>query len=297
VTTVSVIIPTYNYGRYLGEAIESALKQTYPPLEVIVVDDGSTDGTPQVLAAFGGRVRAVHQGNAGVGAARNKGIAVARGEYIALLDSDDVWLPDKLELQMSRFAEDPSLGLVHCGCETFDDSGQTLSIWLGGMEGRVADEMLRFAPDVIKACSTIVFPRRVAEEVGGFDARVTPSDDWDFCYRVAARYPVGYVRKALLRYRQHGGGLHRNVGRMEAAMQLALAKAFESRDDPDLRKHAYGRMHRILAGCYFETHQPRQFLRHTLKSLRYDLSNFAYFAAYPWRVLSRARSRRATPET
>ncbi len=296
-TTVSVIIPTYNYGRYLGQAIQSALDQTFPPYEVIVVDDGSTDETPQVLAAFGTRIRSVRQANAGVGAARNKGIAMARGEYIALLDSDDIWMPEKLELQMSRFAEDPSLGLVHCGAETFDESGRTLNTWLGGMEGWVADEMLRFAPDVIRACSSIVFPKRVAEEVGGFDTRLPPSDDWDFCHRVAARYPVGYVRKGLLRYRQHGGGLHRDVRRMEMAMQISLAKAFESRDDADLRKDAYGRMHRILAGCYFETHQPSQFVRHMLKSLRYDPSNFAYFAAYPWRVLSRARSRRATPQT
>jgi glycosyltransferase involved in cell wall biosynthesis len=289
--TVSVIIPTYNYGRYLGEAIESALKQTYPPLEVIIVDDGSTDETPQVLAAFGTRIRSVRQVNAGVGAARNNGIGMARGEYIALLDSDDIWMPTKLELQMSRFAKDPSLGLVHCGAETFDESGRTLNTCLAGMEGRVADEMLRFDSDVIRAGSCMVFPKRVAEELGGFDARLPPSDDWDFCYRVAARYPVGYVREVLLRYRQHEGGLHRNVARMEMAMQISLAQAFESRDEPALRKHAYGRWHRILAGCYFEARQPHQFFRHMVKSMGYDLSNFAYFAAYPWRVLSRARSR------
>jgi hypothetical protein len=206
-------------------------------------------------------------------------------------------MPKKLELQMSRFAEDPSLGLVHCGAETVDESGRTLNTWLGGMEGRVADAMLRFDADVIRAGSCIVFPKRVAEELGGFDARLPPSDDWDFCYRLAARYPVGYVREVLLRYRQHAGGLHRNVARMETAMQISLAKAFESRDEPALRKHAYGRWHRILAGSYFEARQPHQFMRHMVKSLGYDLSNFAYFAAYPWRVLSRARSRRATPET
>src|SRR2546423_7727277 len=92
--TVSVVVPAYNYARYLPQAIDSALGQTHPPLEVIVVDDGSTDDTPRVLDAYGDRIRAVRQANQGAGAARNAGIAVARGEYVAFLDSDDLWRPD-----------------------------------------------------------------------------------------------------------------------------------------------------------------------------------------------------------
>ncbi|PYQ33691.1 MAG: glycosyl transferase family A [Acidobacteria bacterium] len=294
--TISVIIPTYNYARYLREAIDSALAQTYAPLEVIVIDDGSTDETPLVLAEYGNRIRTIRQNNAGVGAARTSGIAAARGEYIALLDSDDIWLPRKLELQIARFEADPSLGLVHCGSEAFDDAGPTLSMSLDGMEGRVADEMLRFEREVLPANgSSILFPTRIAEEVGGFDARLPPSDDWDFCYRVAVRHPIGYVREVLVRYRQHGSGLHLNIAKMENAMLISLAKAFESRNVPSLRRQAYGRLHRVLAGCYFQAHQPLPFVRHMMKSLRYDVRNFAYFAAYPWRLLSRARRRRATP--
>ena len=113
--TISVIIPAYNYARYLAEAIDSALGQTYAPLEVIVVDDASTDDTPRVLAAYGQRIRAIRQPNGGAGAARNTGIAAARGEYVAFLDADDVWLPRKLELQMALFDADPALGLIHGG--------------------------------------------------------------------------------------------------------------------------------------------------------------------------------------
>src|SRR5437773_3781756 len=116
--TVSVVIPTYNYARYLPEAIDSALAQTHAPLEVIVVDDGSTDDTPRVLAVYGDRIRVIRQANRGPGAARNTGIAAARGEYVGFLDADDVWLPRKLELQMARFEADQGLGLVHCGAET-----------------------------------------------------------------------------------------------------------------------------------------------------------------------------------
>src|SRR3954470_1810603 len=120
VKTVSVIIPTYNYARYLPQAIDSALGQTHAPLEVIVVDDGSTDDTPRVLEAYASRIRVIRQANQGAGAARNAGIAAARGEYVAFLDSDDLWRRDKLELQLARFREEPDLGLVHAGVETVD---------------------------------------------------------------------------------------------------------------------------------------------------------------------------------
>src|SRR5437763_447547 len=109
--TVSVIIPAYNFARYVPEAIDSVLAQTYAPFEVIVVDDGSTDDTPKVLAAYGNRIRAIRQVNQGVAAARNTGLAAAGGEYVAFIDSDDTWEPRKLQLQMDRFDADPDLGL------------------------------------------------------------------------------------------------------------------------------------------------------------------------------------------
>lgn len=287
--TISVVIPTYNYARYLPEAIDSVLAQTYAPLEVIVVDDGSTDGTPEVLAAYGAKIRSIRQENQGVAAARNTGVSAARGEYIALLDSDDVWLPRKLELQMPRFEATPSLGFVHCGAETFDGE-RTLDVHVEGMEGWVGEAILRLDRVVIPVPgSGTVIPKRVIEEVGGFDVRLPPSDDWDLCYRIAARYPIAFVPEVLVRYRLHGGGIHLNIPKMENAMLLSLGKAFDSPDPvvQRLRRHTYGRLHRILAGCYFQQRQLRDFARHVVKSLRYDPTNIAYFAKYPLRVISR----------
>ena len=224
--TVSVVIPAYNYARYLSMAIESALAQTHPPLEVIVVDDGSTDETPSVLAAHGDRIRAIRQPNGGAGAARNTGIAAARGDYLAFLDSDDLWRRDKLELQLARFARDPDLGLVHCGVETIDELGRTTGYLLEGREGWMAMEMLRLDREVIQAPgSNVMVPRRVAEEVGGFDARLPPSEDWDFAYRVAVGRRIGYVAEPLLRYRLHGGGIHLNIPKMERSMMIVATIA------------------------------------------------------------------------
>jgi glycosyltransferase involved in cell wall biosynthesis len=289
VKTISVIIPAYNYARYLAEAIDSVLAQTYPVLEVIVVDDGSTDDTPGVLAAYANRIRAIRQQNLGVSAARNTGISAARGEYVAFLDADDVWQPSKLDAQMARFDADPSLGLVHCGAESFDDKGKTIHFWRDGMQGRVAINILRLEPVIAAPSSNIVVPRRVAEEIGGFDTRMSGSEDWDFAYRVAARYEIGFTPEPLVRYRIHGGGSHWNIAAMEKGMLLALQKAFALPDPAvqSVRNLSYGRLHRVLAGCYFERRQLFRCARHLFRSLFYDARNLGYIAAYPARVLSR----------
>ena len=109
---ISAIVPCYNAERYVGDALRSILGQTYRPVEVLVVDDGSTDGSPAVIRSFGDAVRGCRQVNAGVGAARNRGVALARGSFLAFLDADDVWPRGKLARQMAAFADDPSLGVV-----------------------------------------------------------------------------------------------------------------------------------------------------------------------------------------
>jgi glycosyltransferase involved in cell wall biosynthesis len=294
--TISVIIPTYNYARYLREAVDSALGQTYAPIEVIVIDDGSTDATPEVLASYGDRIRVIRQKNQGVAVARNAGIASARGKYLAFLDSDDIWYPRKLELQIARFDADPSLGLVHCGMETFDGEGNTVHVWRSGLEGCVASDMLRFDSQLVMTGSNIVVPKQVAQEIGGFDSRLPPSEDWDFCYRIATRYSIGFVAEVLVRYRMHGSGIHMNIAKMEKASLLALKKAFGS-DDPvvqSLRNLSYGRLHRMLAGSYFETRQFSRSVFHVVQSLRHDPRNAGYFAAWPLRVISRLRTRFAS---
>jgi glycosyltransferase involved in cell wall biosynthesis len=279
VHTISVIIPVFNRAGEVCNAIDSALAQTLPPLEVIVVDDGSTDETPDVLARYGDRIRVVRRSNQGVAAARNAGIAIARGDLLAFLDSDDVWLPRKLELQASRIEADPELGLVHCGVD-FEGTG----INLDGMEGSVATEILRLERSVIVAHgSGVMVPRRVAEEVGGFDARMRVSEDWDFCYRVATRRRIAFVAEPLVLHARHATGLQNDIAKMEHGMLLALEKAFTDPALQSLRRHTYGRLHRILSGCYFQQRQWRAFLRHFVKSVRWDWRNVGYFVAYPLR--------------
>src|SRR5215831_13288100 len=118
---VSAVIPTYNYARYVTGAVESVLAQSFDDLEIVVVDDGSTDETADTLRPFLDRIRYIRQGHRGLAAARNTGIRVARGPYVAFLDSDDLWLPEKVSVQIARLNGDPAVGLVYGEAVLFDE--------------------------------------------------------------------------------------------------------------------------------------------------------------------------------
>lgn len=287
--SVSVVIPTFNYGRFIGEAIESVLAQTFKPVEVIVADDGSTDETGQVVAGFGERARYVRQENAGVCAARNRGVAESSGELIAFLDADDTWEPTKLEKQAAKFAEDPEIGLVHCGMREFDSAtGETIRLHLDGGEAGIADNLLLWdGPVVVGPGGTIMVSREAFDAVGGFDTRMKVGEDWDFCYRVARRYKVGFVAEPLVNYRSHGAAAHRNVENMERGMAIFYEKAFDTSDEAVLRlkNRALGNYHRVMAGSYFQSGRYAKFVSHALRSIGRRPANLGYFLGYPLRRL------------
>lgn len=291
--SISVVIPTHNHASFLPEALESVLRQRLKPREVIVVDDGSTDRTGEVLGKYAGRIRALRQANRGVAAARNAGASVASGWLLAFLDADDVWHASKLERQAARFWADRTLGLVHCGVAEVDVQGRLLRTRLDGMEGWVSREMLLFRRGVILGGgSAAVVPRAVFEGVGGFDETLSTSADWDLYYRIAERYRVGFVPETLVRYRVHDANMHRNVHAMARDMLTAYAKAF-SKPDPELRRlhrSAYGRLHSMLAGSYFQAGDYGRFVRHVLASVTTRPEQIGYFAGYPIRALRRCLS-------
>ena len=257
---VSVVIPSYNQGRFIAESVESALSQTLPPSEVIVVEDGSTDETSRVLSGFGSRVRTIHHSeNRGLAATRNTGIAAASGDVVAFLDADDVWLPRKLELQVARLSADPGLGLVCCAVEEVDATGRQLSVRRGGAEGWIAPDLARYDGTLVYAAGSTAFvPRHVFDRVGTFDTALTTSQDWDLCFRIAVSYRVGFVPEVLVRYRIHGGGMHHSVELMERNMLLAFDKAFAT-DDPRIRavrRLGYANLHTVLASYYAAAGHP-----------------------------------------
>jgi glycosyltransferase involved in cell wall biosynthesis len=285
---ISVVIPTYNQSRFLPYAVESALAQTLPPAEIIVVDDGSTDDTPTTLRRWLNRIRVLRQPNRGVAAARNAGAAAAAGELLAFLDSDDAWLPAKLERQEARFRKDPGLGLVHCGCEEVDGEGRPLRTRIDGLAGCVRDELLLLRrPVILGGGSGLVVPRSVFDALGGFDESLSTSADWDLCYRIARRHPVGFVHEVLLQYRIHASNMHANVALTRSDMLAAFAKAFADPDVRLLRRAAYGGLHSMLAASFFQAGALGDGLRHTLQTAYFLPSRLGYFAAFPVRYLRR----------
>jgi glycosyltransferase involved in cell wall biosynthesis len=289
--SVAAVIPVYNGAAFVAEAIESVLAQTHAVAECIVVDDGSTDATPEVVGRFRAPVRVIRQANAGVAAARNGGAGDASAAYVAFLDADDAWLPEKVERQIAAAQALPSPGLVVCELELFDDA-------TGAVTGRAAMEpgpgtlldMVLFEGVQTASCSsTALLERALFDALGGFDLRLSQSADWDFLARSLLAGPVVSVPEPLVRYRMHGANMSRNVALLERDMTYALAKLFARDDLPaevvQNRRRAEANLHRMLAGSYFRARRPGAFVRSTARSVARDPAALGWYARMPLRRL------------
>jgi len=295
--SVSVVIPTYNYGRFITAAINSVLAQTSRPSEIIVVDDGSTDNTTEIVSNFGDRVKYVRQENAGVCAARNRGVAESKADHIAFIDADDVWQPTFLEKMLERFSKDDTVGLVHCGMREFDHvTGRTLRTHVGE-KGSL--ERLLLWESVNVTGSVIAVSRKAFDEAGGFDPKMKVGEDWDFCYRVAQKFTIEFVPEVLVDYRSHGAAAHRDVAEMERGMLRFYEKAFQTKDESilKLRRRAYGNFHKVMAGSYFHSGEYAQFSRHAVRSIFMHWRNLGYFLQFPLRRFFSSSDQFAAPDS
>jgi glycosyltransferase involved in cell wall biosynthesis len=283
VPRVSVIIPTFNYGRYVGTAVESVLAQTHPDVEVVVVDDGSTDSTASVLVPFGPRIRLIRQSQMGVAAARNRGVRESTGDLLAFLDADDYWHVRKLERQVAAHGSSPNAGLVHCGIQLVDEHGRDSGVRQEGISGLDATSLLLMESSVLGGGSGALIPRPVFEEAGGFDERMSTSADYDLYVRIASRWPVVLIPDLLVYYRLHGQNMHRNVPAMEHDVMLVLEKAFADGGRPQLRRTAYSKLHMVLAGSYFRSGKIGKAAAHAARSCFIDPRRVAYLVSFPRR--------------
>jgi len=245
---VSVVIPLFNAERFIRETLDSVFCQTYRDFEVIVVDDGSTDRSPTMVQTYGRDIRYVRQENLDVAAARNTGIRVSQGEFIAFLDQDDVWAPQKLERQVSVFEEMPDSHVVFCD----------MVRWYGGENTRHEKWRHRYnrravRGDMAKALllrcsfqpSTVMVARACFEKGGYFDESLRVSSDWDMWLRLAClNYRFRYIEEVLCFYRDHGGNTFRSSEKMEKDRFRVLKKATERMPlSSSLKKKAYAKAH------------------------------------------------------
>ena len=227
--SITVVIPTYNRGAAIYKTIESALHQDLPAdeFEIIVVDDGSTDDTFAVLEAayaHNPRVRLFSTPNGGVARARNFGLEQARGEFIAYLDHDDLWLPQKLRLQREAFHLRPKVGVVYCDWRVVDEGGlelsaqhqQSIESWWKAKEGDVSSWILlphinQFPRNPITSMTIPMIRTQSLRDIGGFDETTVPSDDWDAWIRLSFRVHFAFVPEVLAYYVHHNAQQHRNA--------------------------------------------------------------------------------------
>jgi glycosyltransferase involved in cell wall biosynthesis len=230
---VSVIIPVYNGAAFIGEALESVFAQTYTDYEVIVTDDGSTDNTLEVLASFADRITVLKLNHTGVCAARNAAIAASRGELIALIDSDDLWEPHKLELQVTYLDAHPDTALVYSYSTNFtgQDEGNVALIKKVDFEGFIFKEL--FTKNSF-ANSTIVLRRSVFDEMGGYDESLMAMEDYELNLRIARKYRIGRIPESLLRRRIHPGSFYSSGYNNQYVYQLPVYDKFMS--DPEVER-------------------------------------------------------------
>ena len=232
----SVVIPTYNRAAKVVRAVESVLAQTCSDYDVWVIDDGSTDTTPHSLAPYLDRIHYIQQANGGVAQARNRGMQASRGSYIALLDSDDRWHPQKLAATARAIAAQPRAGLFYSQWEVVDQTGARL--WVdrsrdassspkGGDASSSPPAYLTLLKGDFLATSSAVIQRACLEAVGGFDAHMSPCEDWDLWLRISRQYPIQYIPEILVAFEHtRRDKLTSNIQPWLAAHDRVIAKAF-----------------------------------------------------------------------
>jgi len=227
-TNISVIIPVFNRESTISRAIDSVLNQTYKSLEIIVVDDGSTDKTAEILKSYSNNIKVIHQKNSGVSVARNNGIKNSIGEWIALLDSDDEWLPNKLKLEVDYINENLDMKIL-----------QTEEIWIRNgkridpkkyhkkIAGNIFQKSLELC---LVSPSAVIFKRSLFNEIGEFDEDLPVCEDYDYWLRVSLKYPVGLIKKyGIIKYGGHSDQLSQKYWGMDRFRIQSLEKIINNK--------------------------------------------------------------------
>lgn len=250
--TISVIIPNFNNAAYVATAITSVLVQRAADLEIIVVDDGSTDDSGAVITHFGERVRYLRQANQGLAGARNCGIRAAQGEWIALLDADDQWLPSYLATMTELTKRRPDGALYYCAAQCMDQHGQELPRVVGAPVGPPETTYQALVRANFLIPSTILVRRQAVVDAGLFDPQLRACEDWDLWLRLGPQRRLIGTAACLVRYRVHPTSLSANLAGMQQAAQAVIAKNFGPNDGQPqswapLKKRAYGGLYRYFA--------------------------------------------------
>lgn len=278
----SVIITSFNYAEYLSTAIASVLAQSDPDFELIIVDDGSTDGSYEIArCSTDSRIRVLLQPNRGLGAARNTGLEAARGDFITFLDADDIWVPTKLATQVAFMLSHPDTGLVYCRFGVIDSDGVTLSSGSSRLTLKPSGFIIRalLVGNVIGTPSTICFRRELIEDGAlRFDESRLYMEDWHFYLRLAVKTRIKFLDSTLAYHRQHSRNMSGQIqtataqALRTAQFGLVLAGQYLSLSDKSLKRlerQALAYVEAVMAREYAKVGHLGQTRIHAARALRY----------------------------
>jgi glycosyltransferase involved in cell wall biosynthesis len=271
VPRVTVVIPAYNAEQTVGAAVDSVLSQTFSDLEVLTVDDGSTDATSSVISKYGSPVEPLRTKNQGVAEARNLGIRRASGEYVAFLDADDLWEPDKLERQLAVLDADRTAGISTTGNRRVDERFRPIDSIRISKDPDPCQTLLLHSMALGQVSSAVV-RTGLAREIGGFDRNFSQCADWDFFIRLSQRTAFAPLSEPLVTYRIHSGGMSRNIPLFERDTFAVLDKFFAAAPEPRyvaIRRRVYANHCRIVSADYLEAGRRADSVRCFLNALRW----------------------------
>jgi glycosyltransferase involved in cell wall biosynthesis len=289
---VSVIIPTYNRANLLPEAVQSVLAQTFADFELIIVDDGSSDNTQQVVENFtDGRIRYIYQDNKGITGAMNTGLNAAQGSYVARLDSDDRWLPTILAEQVAILQNNPTIGVVYAKAQAMDIHGHPLPQMLGApphFPGQHFKSLLY--GDFGSAISTLV-RRECYDRIGGYDTQLKANEDWDVWIRLARHHHFYFLDKVLAHFRYHPGRSTASTlfGEVLLSRLRPLDKAFSEPGLPTeilaVRPLAYRNAHMDIGMKWLSVKDSRQARHHFTEAMRISKRPVTTLARIVWLIV------------
>jgi glycosyltransferase involved in cell wall biosynthesis len=256
---ISVVIPVYNGEKTIRETLESVLNQTFQDFEIIVINDGSSDATLKIVSSLKAPgLKVFSYPNVGQSASRNRGFSHSTGEFIAFLDADDLWTPNKLEAQLKALQDNPQAAVAYSWSDFIDESGQFLrAASRSSVSGDVYAKLL--LTDFLDNCSNPLIRRQALIEVGGFDESFRPADDWDMWLRLAARYHFVVVPAPQILYRLSANSESSNLLRMESASVRVIERTFNQAPASlqHLRKHSLANIYKYLIFRCFDRYVTR----------------------------------------
>ena len=264
---VSVIIPNHNYGRFISDAVNSVLNQTYKNVECIVINNGSNDNSLEILNLFKDKIVVIDQVNLGQSGARNIGLDTANGEFIAFLDADDYWGPTKLEEQLKLISS--TCQLVYCGIRQFADvTDKTIRVLAPEFNGCCSKAYISYpsVSVVLSGESTALFTRKLADLVGYFDTQLNSAAGWDFFRRASRFTEFNYVNSPLVNYRIHQNNMSNSIVGNIQDIKMAYFKLLEDKEWAIGRIEATSIL-RSLEITFLKTFLKKGEIGHALKSI------------------------------